>query len=59
MVSPITIRKADDWHLRVPDDEMLKAALPHTAIHFGRAGPDERAIVHRGGETIEWKVVSA
>src|SRR5580698_5748903 len=22
------------------------------------AGPDERAIVYRGGETIEWKVVS-
>jgi dihydroorotase len=22
------------------------------------AGPDERALVYRGGETIEWKVVS-
>jgi hypothetical protein len=21
-------------------------------------GPDERAVVYRGGETIEWKVVS-
>jgi hypothetical protein len=22
------------------------------------AGPDERAMVYRGGETIEWKVVN-
>jgi hypothetical protein len=22
------------------------------------AGPDERALIYRGGETIEWKVVS-
>ena len=78
MVARITLRKPDDWHLHVRDGEMLKAALPHTAKHFGRAilmpklispmrtmtdcraaGPDERAVVYRGGETIEWKVVSA
>ncbi len=30
-------RKPDDWHLHVRDGEMLKAMLPFTAAHFGRA----------------------
>ncbi|MGP0092465.1 MAG: dihydroorotase [Xanthobacteraceae bacterium] len=33
----LTIRKPDDWHLHVRDGEMLKAVLPFTAKHFGRA----------------------
>jgi dihydroorotase len=33
----ITIRKPDDWHLHVRDGAMLKASLPFTARHFGRA----------------------
>jgi dihydroorotase len=33
----ITIRKPDDWHLHVRDGAMLKAALPFTVRHFGRA----------------------
>lgn len=33
----ITLRKPDDWHLHVRDGAMLKAALPFTARHFGRA----------------------
>jgi dihydroorotase len=33
----ITIRKPDDWHLHVRDGAMLKAVLPCTARHFGRA----------------------
>jgi dihydroorotase len=33
----ITIRKPDDWHLHVRDGAMLKASLPYTARHFGRA----------------------
>ena len=37
MTTRITIRKPDDWHLHVRDGEMLKAALPFTAKHFGRA----------------------
>jgi dihydroorotase len=37
MTSRITIRKPDDWHLHVRDGAMLKAALPFTAKHFGRA----------------------
>jgi dihydroorotase len=37
MTERITIRKPDDWHLHVRDGEMLKASLPHTAKHFGRA----------------------
>ena len=37
MTTRITIRKPDDWHLHVRDGEMLKAVLPYTAKHFGRA----------------------
>jgi hypothetical protein len=37
MPTRITIRKPDDWHLHVRDGAMLKAVLPHTAKHFGRA----------------------
>ena len=37
MTDRITIRKPDDWHLHVRDGAMLKAVLPYTAKHFGRA----------------------
>ena len=37
MADRITIRKPDDWHLHVRDNEMLRATLPFTARHFGRA----------------------
>ena len=37
MAERITIRKPDDWHLHVRDGAMLKASLPFTAEHFGRA----------------------
>ena len=37
MTTRITIRKPDDWHLHVRDGEMLKAVMPYTARHFGRA----------------------
>src|ERR1700759_3574476 len=37
MTTRITIRKPDDWHLHVRDGEMLKATLPFTTRHFGRA----------------------
>jgi len=37
MSARITIRRPDDWHLHVRDGEMLKAVLPYTAEHFGRA----------------------
>src|SRR5258706_6601024 len=33
----MSISKPDDWHLHVRDGAMLKAALPFTAAHFGRA----------------------
>src|SRR5262245_40721922 len=33
----ISIRKPDDWHLHVRDGAMLKAVLPYTVTHFGRA----------------------
>jgi dihydroorotase len=37
MTERITIRKPDDWHLHVRDGAMLRASLPFTASHFGRA----------------------
>jgi dihydroorotase len=37
MTKRLTIRKPDDWHLHVRDGAMLKACLPYTANHFGRA----------------------
>jgi dihydroorotase len=37
MAERITIRKPDDWHLHVRDGAMLRASLPFTARHFGRA----------------------
>ncbi|MCS0503739.1 dihydroorotase [Ancylobacter mangrovi] len=37
MSDTITIRKPDDWHLHVRDNEMMRASLPYTAAHFGRA----------------------
>ena len=37
MTNRITIRRPDDYHLHVRDGEMLKATLPQTAAHFGRA----------------------
>lgn len=33
----LTIRRPDDWHLHLRDGAMLKAVLPETARHFGRA----------------------
>ena len=33
----LTIRRPDDWHLHLRDGEMLKAVLPETTRHFGRA----------------------
>jgi len=37
MPARLTLRKPDDWHLHVRDGAMLKATLPFTARHFGRA----------------------
>jgi dihydroorotase len=37
MTTRLSIRKPDDWHLHVRDGAMLKAVLPYTAKHFGRA----------------------
>jgi len=33
----LTLRRPDDWHLHLRDGAMLRAVLPHTARHFGRA----------------------
>ncbi|MFC0178679.1 dihydroorotase [Thorsellia kenyensis] len=33
----ITLRKPDDWHLHLRDEDILKAVLPYTSRHFKRA----------------------
>ncbi len=37
MTDTLTIRRPDDWHLHLRDGDMLRAVLPHTSRHFGRA----------------------
>ncbi len=37
MTTSLTIRRPDDWHLHLRDGDILKAVLPETARHFGRA----------------------
>ncbi len=37
MTQSLTIRQPDDWHLHLRDGDMLRAVLPETARHFGRA----------------------
>jgi dihydroorotase len=47
-------------HYRLPpnEDTIVLEKSPWTApIEIKVAGPDERALVYRGGETIEWRVV--
>jgi dihydroorotase len=48
-------------HYRLPpnEDKIVLEKSPWTApVEIKVAGPDERALVYRGGETIEWKVVA-
>lgn len=33
----IILRRPDDWHLHLRDDDMMQAVLPHSAEHFARA----------------------
>ncbi len=37
MMTKITLRRPDDWHLHLRDGAMLAGVLPETARHFGRA----------------------
>ncbi|WP_108259827.1 dihydroorotase [Mangrovicoccus ximenensis] len=37
MTDTLTLRRPDDWHLHLRDGAMLKAVLPETTRHFGRA----------------------
>lgn len=37
MTQTLTLRRPDDWHLHLRDGAMLRAVLPETARHFGRA----------------------
>jgi len=33
----IKIRRPDDWHIHLRDDEMMRTVLPYTSQHFARA----------------------
>lgn len=37
MTDRLEIRRPDDWHLHLRDGEMMRAVLPQSAAHFGRA----------------------
>ncbi|MDT8329204.1 MAG: dihydroorotase, partial [Roseovarius sp.] len=37
MTNSLTLRRPDDWHLHLRDGAMLRAVLPETTRHFGRA----------------------
>ena len=37
MTQTITLRRPDDWHLHVRDEEVMSAVVPHTSAHFARA----------------------
>ncbi|MFO7771851.1 MAG: dihydroorotase [Roseovarius gahaiensis] len=37
MSQTLTVRRPDDWHLHLRDGAMLRAVLPESARHFGRA----------------------
>jgi len=48
-------------HYRLPpnEDKIVLEKSPWTApLEIKVAGPDERALLYRGGETIEWKVAA-
>lgn len=36
-MTKLTITRPDDWHLHLRDGDMLRAVLPETTRHFGRA----------------------
>ena len=36
-MNSITIRRPDDWHLHLRDEEMLATTVPHSAEAFHRA----------------------
>ncbi len=36
-MTQITLRRPDDWHLHLRDGAMMRAVLPETTRHFGRA----------------------
>ena len=65
----LTLRKPDDWHLHAslngpkhyglaPNSETitLEQSSSSAPEDVRVDGPDERALVYRGGETIEWRV---
>ncbi|MGW8167782.1 dihydroorotase, partial [Klebsiella pneumoniae] len=33
----LKIRRPDDWHIHLRDDDMLKTVVPYTSEFYGRA----------------------
>ena len=52
--------KASIWPDDAPnEDKIVLERTPWTApVEVKVAGPDERTLLYRGGETIEWQVVA-
>lgn len=57
MMDALTIPRPDDWHLHLRDGDMLKAVLPHTAAHFGRAivMPNLKPPVRTGAQAAAYR----
>ena len=57
MMDALTIPRPDDWHLHLRDGEMLKAVLPYTAAHFGRAivMPNLKPPVRTGAQAAAYR----
>lgn len=37
MISELTLRRPDDWHVHLRDGAVMRSVLPATAAHYGRA----------------------
>ena len=54
----IEIIKPDDWHVHFRDNEMLKAVVPETSRHFGRAiiMPNLNPPILTGNDAVKYKI---
>ena len=56
-MNQIEIIKPDDWHVHFRDNDILKAVVPETSRHFGRAivMPNLTPPITTGKQAIEYK----
>ena len=54
-----SLNGAEHYRMPLNDESITLEKTPWTAPEEVKvAGPDERALIYRGGETIAWKIVS-